>query len=212
MKAPFIYTLLLLFCCHITLGQGSMVLTDNIDTTKQEVIKFGSYIHLTLDTQRLGVDSAEKYVNLYGQVKEVTDSSITIVVQYEDIRIERKDGYTSSISNRYEEDKETRTIHVREIYELTHTSKRRLTLNTIVGSIGVTSILGALFVAPLVSIDYKNGGFKGKQYLILLGSGAMGGLVFMPIALKIARKSEFLIVHDVSNRDYDIGWTISKGK
>ena len=57
-----------------------------------------------------------------------------------------------------------------------YTSSFRGTLGEVGGSIGGMSMIAMLLVAPLVSIDYKNGGFNSDRYFIWAGAG-LGGLV-----------------------------------
>lgn len=131
-------------------------------------------------------------VSLSGVLRKVTDSSLTIAVRNESVKINYGNGLYTDISNIYFQDPcdiqtginygdELRTINFSKINNIGSTDvKKGFGFVSVVMGI---SAFSALIVAPLVSINYRNGNFNQKRYYAVTLSSLAVLSVGIPILL-----------------------------
>jgi hypothetical protein len=112
---------------------------------------------------------------------------IVMTVNHERLTLKNFNGSKTVIEKSYSfvdslkkiSDGEIRTIHKNNIKSISHFTIKRA--SNVSGAIAMISAVTALFIAPLVSIDYKTGNFRQGIYyptLAACGSGFVVGLTF----------------------------------
>jgi hypothetical protein len=120
-----------------------------------------------------------------GAIKDFTDSSIRFIYHQENINVEYENGKTAYVENNYYKEitkddnpflrsekfaeKEILIKNIKDI-EISH----KFNLSGISPSIVLFSTITTLFVAPLVSINYKTGDFNQSKYYTTAGIGLIG--------------------------------------
>jgi len=199
-----------LFCSFlkISVGQSDLILVNSAKPAHEERIRLNSYIHINLITDTVNADSSTRFTRFYGELKGVNDTALLLMVWSESIQIEGENRFHSSISNTYYEENELRYINVNDISEITYETKSRRARQTTTGILGIASFLTALIVSPLASIDYGEGGFNTKRFLIMTGGGAVGTYLFYTLTFRTARKSDFALHPDSIHPSRDILWRV----
>jgi hypothetical protein len=127
-----------------------------------------------------------------GAIKDFTDSSIRFIYHQENINAEYENGKTAYIENNYykeiakDDDPFLRSekfaekeILIKNISDIE--ISRKFNLSGISPSIVLFSTITTLFVAPLVSINYKTGNFNQSKYYTTAGIGLIGLGASIPI-------------------------------
>ncbi len=127
-----------------------------------------------------------------GAIKDFTDSSIRFIFHLENIEIDYENGKTAHIENIYykentnNEDYFSRSEKFAEkeilIKNITDIEiSRKFNTSGISPTIALFSTIATLIVAPLVSINYKNGDFNQSRYYTTAGIGLIGIGASIPI-------------------------------
>ncbi len=127
-----------------------------------------------------------------GAIKDFTDTSIRFIFQQENIEIDFENGKTAYIENIYykedtnNEDYFSRSekfaekeILIKNISDIE--ISRKFNTSGISPTIALFSTIATLIVAPLVSINYKNGDFNQSRYYTTAGIGLIGIGASIPI-------------------------------
>ena len=130
--------------------------------------------------------------NLSGKFVNVVSEELVLNVTYENINTEFMNGTTTNLRNDYNvkdsskyKSTEIRKINLSKINSISFSTKpnRGHKLVDIGGALVFVSGITALFIAPLVSINYKNGDFNTNKYYSVL-TGCAGGLAIgIPIMI-----------------------------
>ncbi len=135
-------------------------------------------------------DSIQANIQWLGMVKDVNDSSITMSVYNETTE------YYDSLKNAFisystEYDIGNPLVKTAPLSgaEIAFTPPGAQVVNGIGSGIFTTSILTALVIAPLASIQYKQGGFNEKLYLNMAGYSLGTALVMVPVILPTMEKT-----------------------
>lgn len=127
-----------------------------------------------------------------GAFKDFTDSSIRFIYHQENINVEYENGKTTYIENNYfkeitkddnpflrSEKFAEKEILIKNIsdFKISH----KFNLSGISPTIILFSAITTLFVAPLVSINYKTGDFNQSKYYTTAGIGMIGLGASIPI-------------------------------
>ncbi len=127
-----------------------------------------------------------------GAIKDFTDSSIRFIFQQENIDIDYENGKTAYIENNYykeitnDDDLFMRDENLIEkeilIKNITYIEiSRKFNTSGISPTIVLFSAITTLFVAPLMSINYKTGDFNQSKYYTTAGIGLIGLGASIPI-------------------------------
>jgi|GEM_PF-6651351 len=141
----------------------------------------------------------------YALINDFTDTSVTFRVGEESIGTRYRDGFFNEVVHRYYEvDKslamDRRTLNYNTLKHITHTSDLKQKGLTI-GTIGISvSAITALIVAPLVSINYKNGDFNNTRYYTIAGIGLAGIGVSIPVLI-ICQPKMYLLTQKHQKKD-----------
>ena len=141
--------------------------------------------HIAYKEHNLATGILEQTGYFDGAIKDFTDSSIRFIYSEENIRTDYADGKSSDLTNRYFKENineetiglQTETYAEREILlsDLTQVElSRKFNTSGISPTVVLFSVLTTLFVAPLVSINYKNGNFSQSKYYTTAGIGLIG--------------------------------------
>ena len=189
----------------------NLYLVNAADSTKQVLIN-NTAIDLALKARDFDTSVIEyQNIRLNGNLENMTDTSVSLVVWSESINLVLKNGATKKTETDYyfTENWEYRDININNIEYLTYTSPAKETLATIGTIISGYSVFTTLLVAPLVSIKYREGGFNSERYFIWAGAGLAGLTIGFPLLLLTDGKVYSITKYgNTSNEHY---WYLKKG-
>ncbi|MFN6377787.1 MAG: hypothetical protein ACK4WD_00825 [Flavobacteriales bacterium] len=127
----------------------------------------------------------EKTIVLHGFIRKENQSSVIFDMWRENIYLEHENGIESEIHNNYpySQDENLRKINIENINYIDYTSPSLDVLQTIGSAATFLSIVSTVIVAPLLSINYKNGDFNQDRYYTMAGAGLIGLSVGIPLQL-----------------------------
>lgn len=170
-------------------NQLSFSLVNSKDSTKVVRIKDGYNIEITYE--ELVNDSLiqEKRNTARGELLAITDTTISFRIDQEDVYTKFKNG--SNIEQQtsyYNDDYSTlnsvkRTINKNQLKYFQYDNKARNAIQVCGSTLTIVSVGTALLVAPLVSINYKNGNFNKEKYYTVAGCGLAGIAVGIPLII-----------------------------
>lgn len=189
----------------------NLYLVNAADSTKQVLIN-NTAIDLALKARDFDTSVIEyQNIRLNGNLENMTDTSVSLVVWSESINLVLKNGATKKTETDYyfTENWEYRDININNIEYPTYTSPAKETLATIGTIISGYSVFTTLLVAPLVSIKYREGGFNSERYFIWAGAGLAGLTIGFPLLLLTDGKVYSITKYgNTSNEHY---WYLKKG-
>jgi len=152
--------------------------------------EFQYYINYTESNLDKGI--LKQTGSFEGAIKDFTDSSIRFIFHQENIEIDFENGKTTYIDNNYykeitkDDDPFSRSEKFAEkeilIKNITDIEiSRKFNTSGISPTIALFSTIATLIVAPLVSINYKNGDFNQSRYYTTAGIGLIGIGASIPI-------------------------------
>ncbi len=194
-------------------GSGfNFYLANTADSTKRILIKRRFAIGLILNSNDSDTSEiSHKDIRLIGFLDNLTDTSVSFNLRYETIDLELKNGFRSNIYNDYDCVLEPmfRELNIRDIIYLEYSSPTRLTIYVVGAIVTGLSAITTLLVAPLVSIDYRNGGFNVDRYSTWAVASLGGLTIGIPLTILTTRKKYQITDNlNTTNKDY---WCI-KGK
>jgi len=154
----------------------SFYIVNSLDSTKKK--KIDQY------DISLGLKSGFVRRNLSGRVYQIYDSSLTFVVYLENNVFSKGDflSKTEYIYGLTDSDSLViQTINMKDLNYLRCISPTRDFIHFYSQVATFLSATTLLFVAPLVSINYKNGDFNSHRYYTWAGSGLAGVAICIPI-------------------------------
>ena len=176
---------------------GSYFLINCSDSTRKIQLSDNGEIHL-LFHNHLDDDKLEyRDIDLAGKLNGITDSTVLFKLSGEDIQLTYGDGTTSDYHKNYHLGldstlPEIRTIKLRELQNLQYASPLKSSLNDAASPVLVLSAITSLLVAPLVSINNKNGQFNSNRYYKWASGGLIGVSVSIPVLL-LTKPKKYLI-------------------
>lgn len=149
-------------------------------------------------------DSVDVYCStetFSGRIENLSDTTLTLNLYYEIVDINLTSG--GSIYKEYIYESELRNLNLNLINAVDYSSRPRQTVNNIGNTISTFALITTLVVAPLVSINYKNGDFNANRYYTWAGAGLAGLSIGIPMIL-FSREKTYSITNDkrVRNIDY----------
>lgn len=170
----------------IIANNTNFYLVNSLDSTKR--IKLQGYYTYRLNASMESADSltSEIHSTFNGKLMSVDTISIRISLSYESISTEYKDGSTMNLQRdysylKYNNTENFKKVDLKNIKYISYTSPTRYFFESIGGPTVSISVLTTLFIAPLVSINYKNGDFNKARYYKVAGIGLVGVAVSIPL-------------------------------
>jgi hypothetical protein len=169
-------------------------LVNSCDTTRRIRLRDWQNCEINLGADMRTYESW--YDNLQGSIDSLSNKNLYFTVVAENIEATLKNGYRYKNEFDYmayydsTKPKDSlmyknmhRAINLDAINYFSYQSKTRETVNLAGGALLYLSAATAILAAPLLSIDYKNGGFNSNRYFTLAGAGLGGICLSIPIML-----------------------------
>lgn len=172
---------------------ASFCLVNSLDTTKR--IRIKNEISLTAScTDDSLYSDCDAY--FYGTIVTCSDSSFTMKIQREDRDFTYTSGGTGTFHN-YSADRQRqyRQFRFNTQTSIEYQSPFSRSVNGFWNLTGGLSFLTAIFVAPLVSIDYRHWEFNKNRYFRVAGIGLAGIVVSVPLSACFKERSYALTKH-----------------
>ena len=175
--------------------QVKYYLVNSLDTLQRVELKSNYAMEFYLFDKQYPDDSKIDFSSIWynGFLAGLGDSSITIDMWEEYGDVYFKNGDEESTYKDYFMSDHLEDVPISRIEFVEYTSKFRGTMGKVGGVMGGISMITMLLVAPLVSIDYKDGGFNSDRYFIWAGAG-LGGLVLSIPLLALSSSKTYGIV------------------
>jgi len=166
---------------------STFVLVNSLDTSKKKIIK-ESY-DINLNNTNVSRDSLVTITHEFtGNIKQVSDTGITLKLSEETIDTSMKNGFYSTLYKSFSGDAvndslELRTIKIQNIELMKYRGAGRNMFNGI-GSILVGTTLTTMFiVAPLASINFKKWEINSPKYFDFFKAGIIQLAVGIPLTI-----------------------------
>jgi len=175
------------------LAQPHYVLINSADTNKRVVINGWEDISVTINEPF--TDSTIKEQNSYtgGEISNLHDSILGIRTTYYKTVIKYEgDSSITHVKNHHYEERYVQTVNLHFVKNVSYSNSARSSWNAFSAGVLFYSILDILVVAPLVGINYKEGGFNSNKYFKWAGIGLIGFGVFLPVNLCSFPKKYFI--------------------
>ncbi|MFH0895554.1 MAG: hypothetical protein V2A54_14040 [Bacteroidota bacterium] len=183
-----------------------LFLSNSLDTSKK--VKLQKDKLMTIHIKEFQDVSMTKIIRYNCSIDSFKDSILTCNIKGEFVNIDYENGcYSRTESNYFNNDDSLKnqimTININKIWQIENSSVCRdnihITGNTIIG----VSVLTTLILAPLISINYKNGTFNSDKYFTLAGAGLVGIAIGIPIsALTVNKKYYLTEKNKIKKRNY----------
>lgn len=176
-------------------NQVKYYLVNSLDTLQRVELKSNYAMEFYLFDKQYPDDSPMDYSTTWytGFTGGLTDSMITIDMWSENSSVFFRNGDEEALYKDYFMSDHMEDVPVSRIEFIEYTSSFRGTAGEVGGVIGGISMITMLLVAPLVSINYKDGGFNSDRYFIWAGAG-LGGLVLSIPLLALSSSKTYGIV------------------
>jgi hypothetical protein len=182
-------TFLLIFICNICAGQDSSSIYVHSWKNQKKVaaISRGEYLDLELDYSDSLKANKLAPTTFSGHFLFMKDSMLFLSMVQEEMTLKKPNGrkkesliyYTFSDSLGTEVEGEIRKINIARITSISYSKQKPI------GDIGVfiagMSVLTALVIAPLVSVNFKNGDFRQDRYYDILAGCGAGLTIGLPL-------------------------------
>jgi hypothetical protein len=189
------------------------ILVNTMDSLKTVRLK-GSYYLQFNDT---GKDTLIKdyHLNLNGNFNKINKTQIGFVLKEETIETSFKNGLSIYSSKDYDNydgsgSEDQRMIDKKVLEQLRYTSPGRTAMSKIGGATLTASLLTALLIAPLASVNYKDGVVNKDKYTRIALSGLTGVAVSVPFLI-FGRSKAYKLTEKGSRQDKDY-WYIAEEK
>lgn len=166
-------------------GDYQFYLVSVNDSTKRHAL--GEAPYSSLELNQPDTMAAEEYSHsIDGYIDSVDDKHVYMRLTQERIDFQRHSMHAEQNFDYsyYDEDRlPTRTIMWSDVKQLSYTPKHSEAFDIIGGAFLMPGMLGALFVSPLVSYNFKNGTFNSKRYLTWMKYSLLSVGVSIPFAI-----------------------------
>jgi len=163
-------------------------LVNSADTTKKIKLMNKIEYDLSYDATPHDTVTEQKTITLQGHIVNLNEKLLTCSVFTEIIYLTLKNGFVSRTDNDYTNfvypgNEYLRNISLINLYQIDYTSPSRYFFWTFGSATTVLSVVATAIVAPLVSINYKDGGFNKDRYFAVAGSGLIGLSIGIPLTV-----------------------------
>ena len=174
-------------------------LINSADTTRKRRIAPDRVPILTLHSDTAGTTEIDSQtVELYGGISKYHSDSLTMQLSYESTTIHYKNCYITTITKNYQSCcqeevlPENKKIAIQTIKTIQYSTRTSGSIYGVAAALCILSGTTALAVAPLVSLNYKNGDFNSAKYKTWAGAGLIGMAVTLPV-MYIFREKKYNI-------------------
>lgn len=176
----------------IDMPQKVLYLVNSFDTTRKiRVSNNNLYDEIGYDTLSNNSSIIKGQMQLTGFVTDISDSTLSFQTSSEYLYIARKSGVVTKNNNCYtcggileiKDSIKITTLPLQKINYLSTSSPTRNTLKGLGQFISGASAITTLLIAPLASINYRNGNFNQKRYYRIAGGGLAGFTIGVPLSL-----------------------------
>lgn len=190
-------------CAQTSSEEGvEIYLVNSMDTTKKVHLKNGVQCELLYEFGLLDTLIESKSTYLLGTIESISDTSVTMNPWSESAYITYFNGDESEVYTTYTSQNKMQ-LSINQIEYLQYSSPTRDFLHNFGTTTASLAALTALIVAPLVSINFKNGDFKKNTYYRVAGYSLIGLGVSIPIIALTKPKQYLLLEKDTgAERDY----------
>ncbi len=194
---------------------GFFLMVNSEDTTKQFKLRDAGAYTLIYSEKVNDTITQERIVFANGNIRDLYDKTLDFDIRNETIEHNFKDGSYMNIQNDYSsfyysEHEKPRSIDLKSLHYIDYSSPTR----SVVHAVGVSSmIIGgaiALVAAPLLNINFKQGGISSTGYMNTVKVGAIGFAFGFPISY-FSRTKRYQLTSNKSLKDEDY-WYIDKQK
>lgn len=163
------YSILFALLLSTNIGFSQLTL-KNVTTGKEKTLKEGGDMRLLVNMDRPGYTYGKRILD--GQLVSGTDKRVKIIPAIEEQHITLDNGLRKVNITEYDELKglQPLSIEVPQIEAIAYRSHFAKKLEKTGSFLTLIGGISALVVAPLVSIDYKNGDFDKDRYFLWAGS------------------------------------------
>jgi hypothetical protein len=216
-------TIILVFMCTYTFGQDTTLFLHSWKKTKK-VDRITNNMVIRIGLNKATIKPSKALPTSYsGQILSINEDVIIFRIESEELEEITASGVTINSSNTYSIPdslrvkqngirninssvfhtypdslkKELRLIKMNEINSISMSTENGI--SNWGGAIAAISTFSALFVAPLVSINYTNGRFNTKRYYSILTGCGIGVAVGLPLNLIFSRDKYYKIKNTVPN-------------
>jgi hypothetical protein len=186
-------------------------LVNSIDTTKKVKLVPKIPYKLTYFEKNTDTLIRQKDITLSGFIVNLTPSIVTYDIHYESVLLSMKNGIETWTENEYggfdfSSNDNLRNIPLKNLGYIYYRSPSRYFFRNFGIATSFLSAFTSLIVAPLVSINYRNGGFNKDRYFAIAGSGLIGLTVSIPVLI-FSKPKYFMMKNQYSKQGKDI-WYI----
>ena len=183
--------LILILICGISAGQDSSFIFLHSWKHEKKISKISSSEYLTVEVDYLDSLKENKVspTSFSGKFIFIKNNILFMTIDQEETTIKKPNGTKKEISTYYTfpdslrkiTDGEIKEINIARINSISYSNEKPL--SDIGFFITGLSFISALIVAPLVSVNFKNGDFRQNRYYNVLKGSAIGFTIGLPIGL-----------------------------
>ena len=181
---------------------SGIYLVSSLDSTKKIHLKQKGTmeLHYEFDFADSLIESKSSY--LQGKIERVSDTTLSFQTWSENTYLTYYSGIETDSYTQYTSDY-IKEIRINQIECLQYNSPVRESFHGIGNLTASLGTIAAVLVAPLVSINFKNGDFNKNRYYTVAGCGLIGLAVSIPIIALTKSKEYRLLEKDADpERDY----------
>lgn len=201
---------------RIIANNSDFYLINSIDSTKRVKLALRLDYELIYTEQNTDTLIEEKTITLQGYMVSLNQKAVNYNISTETVYLKLKDGLESRTINdytsfEYSGNDNLRSINFKDLNYINYLSPSRNFFRTLGSATTVLSVLTTAIVAPLVSIDYKNGGFNKDRYFAFSGGGLIGLSVGIPL-IAFSKPKTYKLTEKNSTRGKDLWYIQSQIK
>lgn len=204
-----IKTLIFIFIYSSTSGQDSTSIFLHSWKHQNRVDKISTNQYLSLDLEYSDSLEIHKIApkSYSGRLLFIKNNVLFMTVDQEESSFQKVNGTKKDISIYYTfpdslkkvTDGEIKKINLDRITSLSYTKQKPL--SNIGFFIAGFSVLSALVIAPIASVNFKNGDFRQVQYYKILGGCAAGFTIGLPLGLIFQKNRTYYIKSNPPDTD-----------
>ncbi len=184
-----------------------------VNTNSNKKIKLSKYEYITVVARPFYIDSATVIYNEYTgyiSLNYLVDTFLQIMPYSERSRQVYQNGQrTLRHYTVYEEPEGLKPLSLNYINYIEYSTPARRTSLDISSFVLFSSITSALLMAPLVSINYKNGDFNSTRYYNWAISGLAGTAISLPFVIKFSPRKYFITTSESGTKGKNL-WRLVK--
>ena len=166
----------------------SFTLTNN---KSEKIVKCASHCYLEFKTIEIPLAIGDSIRQLQGDILTISKNYVTIAPNIDITKKRYPFDSVQYLEKRQREPNYHVNLNIPSIEKISYQTNNSLNWEAIGYSTIIIGGLTSLFVAPLISINYKNGGFNANRYITCASIGL--GLITIGIPIAVCNKVLALI-------------------